>query len=68
MPNMEDRRLTNKFRSVLICGLMLLSVMSLLAGPVQASTSNQNDFGTSGGDLPNDLSNPSAIPNIASGN
>ena len=43
---------------------MLFSVLSLLAAPVQASTSSQNDFGTSGGDLPNDLSNPSAIPNI----
>ena len=43
---------------------MLFSVLSLLAVPVQASTSSQNDFGTSGGDLPNDLSNPSAIPNI----
>ena len=64
MPNMENTGLAIKSRSVLICGLMLLSVMSLLAGPVQASTSNQNDFGTSGGDLPNDLSNPSAIPNI----
>ena len=53
-----------KSRCLLICGLMLFSVLSLLAAPVQASTSSQNDFGTSGGDLPNDLSNPSAIPNI----
>ena len=64
MSNTDSSTMNIKFRSVLICGLMLISVLSLLAVPVQASTSSQNDFGTSGGDLPNDLSNPSAIPNI----
>ena len=61
---MEDSNLDIKSKSLIICGLMLVSVMSLLAGPVQGSTSNQNDLAT-GGDLPNQLTNTTNIPNLA---
>ena len=45
---MDSSTINIKSRCLLICGLMLFSVLSLLAVPVQASTSSQNDFGTSG--------------------
>ena len=42
---------------------MIVSVLTLTANTVSAST-QQNDFGTSGGDLPDTISNPNAVPNI----
>ena len=64
MPNLNDSSLTVKSKSLLLCGLMIVSVLSLTASTVTASPTPQNDFGTSGSDLPDSMSNPSAIPNI----
>ena len=63
MPNLNESLLTVKSKSLLLCGLMIVSVLTLTANTVSAST-QQNDFGTSGGDLPDTMSNPSAVPNI----
>ena len=42
---------------------LIMSISSIL-GNVSAVGTNQNDIGTSGGDLPDNLSSPTSIPNL----
>ena len=48
----------------LIVMMFLLMSMSSVFNTVSAVGSNQNDIGTSGGDLPDNLSSTTSIPNL----
>jgi len=53
-----------KLRSITLFLMFFMTALSAGLSGVQAVGANQNDFGMSSGDLPDDLSNPNAVPNI----
>ena len=51
-------------KPTLVLLMFLFVSLSTGIGTVSAVGSNQNDIGTSGGDLPDNLSSPTSIPNL----
>ena len=64
MATKNSRRFNNKFSSLSIILMLTLVSFSLTITNVSAVGQNQNDIGTSGGDLPDNLSSPTSIPNL----
>ncbi len=54
----NNKRFNNKFSSLSIILMLTLISFSLTITNVSAVGQNQNDIGTSGGDLPDNLSSP----------
>ena len=50
--------------SLCLVVMMVLTSLSLAITPVSAVGQNQNDIATSGGDLPDNLTSPTTIPNL----
>ncbi|RJU84000.1 MAG: hypothetical protein DWB99_00955, partial [Candidatus Poseidoniales archaeon] len=55
---------SSKISSCFMVLMFLIMSMSSAIGNVSAVGTNQNDIGTSGGDLPDNLSSPTSIPNL----
>ena len=55
-------------RSLGLVAMMVLTSLSLAITAVSAVGQNQNDIGTSGGDLPDNLTSPTTIPNLVFSN
>ena len=55
---------SKKISSLAMILMMLLVSFSLVVPNATAVGPNQNDFGTSGGDLPDNMSSPTSIPNL----
>ena len=53
-----------KLKTTTLFLMFFMTALSAAVSGVQAVGASQNDFGMSSGDLPDDLSNPSAVPNI----
>ena len=58
---------SSRVRSLCIVSMMILTSLSLAITPVSAVGQNQNDIGT-GGDLPDQLTSPTTIPNLVFSN
>ena len=52
----------SRLSSLCLVTMMVLTSLSLTITPVSAVGQNQNDIGTSGGDLPDNLTSPTTIP------
>lgn len=59
---------SKKISSACIVMMFLIMSLSSVIGNVSAVGTNQNDIGTSGGDLPDNLSSPTSIPNLVFSN
>jgi hypothetical protein len=55
---------SKKTSSLIVTLMFLIMSFSSIIGNVSAVGTNQNDIGTSGGDLPDNLSSPTSIPNL----
>ena len=64
MATKNSKRFNNKFSSLSIILMLALVSFSFTITNVSAVGQNQNDIGTSGGDLPDNLSSPTSIPNL----
>ena len=60
----NSKIIVNKLSSISIILMLALVSYSITLTNVSAVGSNQNDIGTSGGDLPDNLSSPTSIPNL----
>ena len=60
----NSKIIANKLSSISIILMLALVSYSITLTNVSAVGSNQNDIGTSGGDLPDNLSSPTSIPNL----
>ncbi|MGB0199980.1 MAG: hypothetical protein ACPF9X_01490, partial [Candidatus Poseidoniaceae archaeon] len=60
----NSKIIANKLPSISIILMLALVSYSITLTNVSAVGSNQNDIGTSGGDLPDNLSSPTSIPNL----
>ena len=59
---------SKKISSTCIVLMFLIMSLSSVIGNVSAVGTNQNDIGTSGGDLPDNLSSPTSVPNLVFSN
>jgi len=64
MSETDSSQGSTKFSSLLTTAMLLIMVFSSTLSNVSAVGSNQNDIGTSGGDLPDNISSPTSIPNL----
>ena len=61
---MQAMILARKVSSLAMILMMLLVSLSLVVPNATAVGPNQNDFGTTGGDLPDNMSSTTSIPNL----
>ena len=64
MATKNSKRFNYKFSSLSVILILTLVSFSLTITNVSAVGQNQNDIGTSGGDLPDNLSSPTSVPNL----
>ena len=68
MQGKKTSAFNSRFRSLCLVAMMVLTSLSLAITTVSAVGQNQNDIGTSGGDLPDNLTSPTTIPNLVFSN